>query len=60
MTHTFSFKCTLCGVLFQSEKLHQLHMYRLHKMPNESELYRIKIEAEITEKDMKEAFPNRK
>ena len=31
-----------------------------HKMPNESELYRTRIEAEITEKDMKTAFPNRK
>ena len=31
----------------------------VHKMPNESELYRVKIEAEITEEDMKKAFPNR-
>ena len=31
-----------------------------HDMPHESELYRIEIEAEITEEDMKKAFPNRK
>ena len=35
-------------------------MKRIHKMPNESELYRIKIEAKITEEDMKKAFSNRK
>ena len=54
------FRCTLCSAIFGSEKLHQRHMSKIHKMPNESELYRIKIEADITEEDMKEAFPNRK
>jgi len=34
-------------------------MRKKHKMPNESEFYRTRIEAEITEEDMKQAFPNR-
>jgi len=55
-----SFKCTLCAAIFQSEKLHQSHMNPVHKMPNESELYRTRIEAQITEEDMEKAFPNRK
>ena len=53
------YKCTFCSTICQTKQMFYGHASKHHNIHEEVSKYRVTIEPEVTEKDMKEMFPNR-
>ena len=54
------YKCTICSTIFGTRKSHEKHVIAKHDIHENTPEYRLTLPPEVTEKDMKEMFPNRK
>ena len=54
------YKCTICSTVCGTRMAHKQHVTSHHDIHEEISKYRVAIQPEVTEKDMKNTFPNRK